>query len=171
MALREKKKDKEKDAGIITVDSAMQGTLSFKDLVHLKINGKFEGTLEVRGVLEIGEEAIVEASISGDDIIISGKVKGDVSAVKRVVLQEKAILEGDLKTPLLSVAEGAVFQGHCSMIGDVFDTDGLAKYLEVDLNTVLDWASSGKIPAFQEGSIWKFERKKIDEWVSEGKIK
>ncbi|MFH1691740.1 MAG: polymer-forming cytoskeletal protein [Candidatus Omnitrophota bacterium] len=171
MALREKKKDKENEAGIITVDSAMQGSLSFKDPVHLRINGKFEGTLEVRGVLEIGEEAVVDASIAGDDIIISGKARGGVSATKRVVLKERAILEGDLKTPLFTVAEGAVFQGHCSMIGDVFDTDGLAKYLEVDLNTVLDWAGSGKIPAFQEGNVWKFERKKIDAWVSEGKIR
>ena len=170
MALRDRKKDKEAEVGVITVDSAMQGTLSFKDPVHLKINGKFEGTLEVRGVLEIGEDAVVEATISGDEIIISGKVKGSAVASRRVILKDRAILEGDLKTPLFCVAEGVVFQGHCSMIGDVFDTDGLAKYLEVDLNTVLDWASSGKIPAFQEGSIWKFERKKIDEWVSEGKI-
>lgn len=171
MALREKKKDRENDSAVILVDSAMQGSLSFKDSVHLKINGKFEGTLEVRGVLEIGEEAVVDASISGDDIIVSGKVKGDVTAGKRVILNERAVLEGDLKTPLLTVVEGAVFQGRCSMIGDVFDTDGLARYLEVDLNTVLDWAGSGKIPAFQEGDVWKFERKKIDEWVSEGKLR
>lgn len=169
MALRDKKRDSDENR-VITVDSAMQGSLSFKDSVHLRINGKFEGTLEVRGVLEIGESALVDATITGDDIKISGKVKGDITASKRVVLEERSVLEGAIKTPLLSVAEGAVFQGKCSMMRDIFDTEGLAKYLEVDLDTIMDWASNGKIPAFREGSIWKFERKKIDEWVSAGKL-
>lgn len=168
MALRDKKK--ENDEKVITVDSAMQGSLSFKDPVHLRINGKFEGTLEVKGVLEIGDSAIVDAAISGDDIIIAGKVKGEISASKRVVLGDHAVVEGNVRTPLLSIAEGALFQGKCLMLGDFFDPDGLARYLEVDLSTILDWASSGKIPAFKEGNIWKFERKKIDEWVSAGKI-
>ena len=168
MALRDKKKELE--GQVITVDSAMQGSLSFKDPVHLRINGKFEGTLEVRGILEIGEAALVEATISGDDISVAGKVKGEISASKRIVLTEHAIVEGNLKTPLLNIAEGAIFQGKCFMLGDIFDTEGLAKYLEVDLSTILDWANNGKIPAFKEGTNWKFERKKIDEWVSAGKI-
>ncbi len=168
MALRDKKKETEEK--MITVDSAMQGSLSFKEPVHLCVNGRFEGTLEVRGVLEIGEKAIVDATINGDDILVSGKVKGEIVATRRIMLNDGAVVEGNIKTPTLSVMEGALFQGRCSMLNDVFDTDGLAKYLEVDLNTVLDWASSGRIPAFKEGSSWKFERKKIDEWVSAGKI-
>lgn len=168
MAFRDKKKEIE--GKVITVDSAMQGTLSFKEPVHLRINGKFEGTLEVRGELEIGESAIVDANIIGDEVVISGKVKGEISATKRIILREHAVVEGNLKAPLLSVAEGALFQGKCTMLGDIFDTEGLARYLEVDLNTILDWASSGKIPAFKDGNAWKFERKKVDEWVSAGKI-
>jgi excisionase family DNA binding protein len=148
----------------------MQGSLSFKEPVHLRINGKFEGTLEVRGVLEIGDSAIVDATINGDDIFVAGKVKGEIIASKKIVLKERAVIEGNLRTPTLSIAEGAIFQGKCSMLGDVFDTDALARYLEVDSNTVLDWASSGKIPAFKDGNAWKFERKRIDEWVSAGKV-
>lgn len=168
MALRDKKK--EIDSRVITVDSAMQGSLSFKDPVHLLINGKFEGTLEVRGILEIGSSAIVDATINGDDIYVSGKVKGEMTASKRIVLNEHALVEGTLKTPALSIDEGAVFQGRCVMLSDIFDSDGLAKYLEVDLNTILEWANTGKIPAFKESNAWKFERKKIDEWISAGKV-
>jgi excisionase family DNA binding protein len=168
MALRDRKKEVEEK--VITVDSAMQGSLSFKEPVHLRINGRFEGTLEVKGVLEIGDSAIVDAAITGDDILVSGKVKGEISASKRVVLRDRAVFEGNMRTPILNILEGAIFQGKCSMLGDVFDPDGLARYLEVDLNTVLDWASAGKIPAFKEGNAWKFERKRVDEWVSAGKI-
>jgi excisionase family DNA binding protein len=168
MVLRERKRETEEK--VITVDSAMQGSLSFKDSVHLRINGKFEGTLEAKGILEIGDSAIVDATITGDDILISGKVKGEITATRKIVLTEHAVVDGNLRTPVLSIAEGAVFQGKCSMLGDVFDTDGLARYLEVDANTVQDWASSGKIPAFKDGNSWKFERKKVDEWVSAGKV-
>ncbi len=168
MALRERKRETEN--AVITVDSSMQGSLAFKEPVHLRINGKFEGTLDTKGVLEIGESAIVDANISGDDIHVSGKVRGEITATKKIILNEHSIVEGNLRAPVLSMAEGAVFQGKCSMLGDVFDTDGLARYLEVDINTVLDWASSGKIPAFKDGNFWKFERKKIDEWVSAGKV-
>jgi len=168
MALRDKKR--EGDEHVITVDSAMQGSLSFKDPVHLCINGKFEGTLDTKGILEIGDSAVVDATITGDEIYVAGKVKGEILASKRIILKEHAIVEGNLKTPLLHISEGAIFQGRCSMLGDIFDTESLAKYLEVDLNTILEWASNGKIPAFKEANNWKFERKKIDEWVSAGKI-
>jgi excisionase family DNA binding protein len=168
MALRDRKRENEER--VITVDSSMQGSLSFKDSVHLRINGKFEGTLEVRGVLEIGEEASVDASIVGDDILIGGKVKGDVTANRRITLKSHSIVEGNIKTPVLHIAEGAVFQGRSTMLGDVLDAEGLARYLEVEKNTILDWANNGKIPAFKESNDWKFERKRIDEWVLANKI-
>ncbi|MGE5280545.1 MAG: polymer-forming cytoskeletal protein [Deltaproteobacteria bacterium] len=168
MALREKKK--EIDDRVISVDSAMQGSLTFKDPVHLRINGRFEGTLETQGVLEIGEEATVEATITAEDIVVFGKVRGDIMATKRIARPARAVLDGNIKTPALSIAEGALFQGRCAMLSDVFDTEGLARYLEVDMSTILDWANNGKIPAFKEANHWRFERKKIDEWVSSNKL-
>jgi len=168
MAMREKKR--ETDDRVITVDSAMQGSLTFKDPVHLRINGKFEGTLESQGILEIGEDATVEATITAEDILIFGKVRGDILATKRIALRSHAVLDGNVKTPIFSVAEGALFQGRCAMLSDIFDTEGLARYLEVDMSTILDWANNGKIPAFKESNNWRFERKKIDEWVTSNKL-
>lgn len=168
MAMREKRR--ETDDRVITVDSAMQGSLTFKDPVHLRINGKFEGTLEAQGILEVGEGASVEATVTAEDILILGKVRGDIVATKRITLRSHAILEGNIKTPALTIEEGAVFQGRCAMLSDVFDTEGLAGYLEVDMATILDWANNGKIPAFKESNHWRFERKKIDEWVSSNKV-
>lgn len=168
MALRYRKKESEDR--MITVDSAMQGSLSFKDPVHLRIDGKFEGTLEVKGILEIGEAAMVDASIAGDDILIEGKVKGEITASRRITMKSHSIVEGNIKTPVLHIAEGAVFQGRSTMLGDVFDAEGLARYLEVDKGTILEWANNGKIPAFKESNDWKFERKRIDEWVLANKI-
>jgi excisionase family DNA binding protein len=167
MALRDRRKGEEK---ILDVDASMQGTLSFKDPVNLRINGKFEGTLDTKGNLTVGETANVEAHIIGENIIIAGRVKGDVVAKSRLVLLPTASVTGEIKTPKLNIVEGAIFQGRCQMLEDIIDAEELARYLEIDLNSIMDWASSGKIPAIREGNNFRFERAKIDEWVSAGKI-
>jgi excisionase family DNA binding protein len=162
-----KKKLEEK---ILDVDAAMQGTLSFKDPVNLRINGKFEGTLVTKGNLTIGPTAIVLADISGDNIIIGGKIKGRVTARERLTLLPSAVVEGDVFPAKLNVAEGAIFEGSCSMLRDFLNSEELAKYLEVDLNSIMEWANSGKMPGSKDGDQWRFDRKTIDSWVASGKI-
>lgn len=167
MGLRDRKKGEEK---IMDVDASMQGTLSFNDPVNLRINGKFEGNLNTKGNLTIGETANVDAHITGENIIVAGKVKGDVMAKQRLVLLPTAVVYGEIKTPKLNIVEGAIFQGKCQMIEDVLDAEEVSRYLEIDLNSIMDWASNGKIPAIRDGGNFKFERAKIDEWVASGKI-
>jgi len=165
MALRRKIEDK-----ILDVDASMQGTLSFKDPVNLRINGKFEGTLDTKGNLTIGQTAIVNADINGDNVIIGGKVKGRIVAREMLTLLPTAILEGEIFPARLNIAEGAVLEGTCKMLQDFLTAEQLASYLEVDLNSIIEWANTGKLPGRKEGEKWKFERKNIDSWVASGKI-
>ncbi len=162
-----KKKAEEK---ILDVDAAMQGTLKFKEPVNLRINGKFEGNLETKGNLTIGQTAMVLADITGDNIIIGGKVKGKVTASEMLTLLPHAIVEGDIYPSRLNIAEGAILEGRCMMLHDFLNTEELARYLEIDLSSVMEWANSGKIPCLKEGENWKFERKAIDAWIASGKI-
>ncbi len=166
MALRKRPEDK-----VLEVDASMQGTLNFKEPVNLRINGKFEGTLETRGNLTIGENAVVNANITGDNIIIGGKVKGKIFARERLTLLPTAFLQGEMVPAKLNVAEGAIIEGTCSMLHDNFSPEELARYLEVDLSSVMEWANSGKIPAKKEGDSWRFERREIDNWISQGKLR
>jgi len=162
-----KKKLEEK---ILDVDASMQGTLSFKDAVNLRINGKFEGHLETKGNLTIGSTAVVSADIVGDNIIIGGKVRGKITARERLTILPQAIVEGDIYPAKLNIAEGAILEGRCCMLHDFLNAEELARYLEVDLNSIMEWASSGKVPGRKEENDWKFERKAIDSWVALGKI-
>ena len=154
----------------LDVDAAMQGSLTFKDPVNLRINGKFEGTLDIRGNLTIGTTAVINADILGDNIIIGGRVKGKITAKERLTLLPQAIVEGHIYPAKLNITEGAVFQGQCTMLNDFLNSEQLAKYLEVELSSIMEWASSGKVPASKENDNWKFERKAIDSWVATGKI-
>lgn len=168
MAFKDKRHGEEK---VLDVDASMQGSLCFKDPVNLRINGKFEGVLETRGSLTVTETASVNARIIGDTITISGHVKGEILAKEKISLLAPALVEGTIKTSKLIIAEGAKFEGSCHMLEDVLTAEDLAKYLEVDINSVIDWANSGKVPAYKDGERWKFERLKIDEWVASGAIK
>ncbi|MFQ5681558.1 MAG: polymer-forming cytoskeletal protein [Candidatus Omnitrophota bacterium] len=173
MALRNKKHPghHQPEDKVLDVDASMQGSLCFKDPVHLRINGKFDGILETRGVLTITERATVNARITGDNIIISGYVKGEIFAREKVALSPPALVEGVIKTARLNVAEGAKFEGNCHMLDDTLDVEDLARYLDVDAKSVVNWAEEGKIPAEKRGDKWKFERGKIDGWVASGAIK
>lgn len=165
MAFRKKIEEK-----VLDVDATMQGRLSFKDPVNMRINGKFEGSLETKGNLTIGQTAVVIADIVGDNIVIGGKVKGRVTARERLTLLPSAVVEGDIYPAKLNISEGAILEGNCSMLHDFLNAQELARYLEVDLDSIMEWANSGKVPAVKEGSDWKFDRKAIDSWIASGKI-
>ena len=162
-----KKKIEEK---ILDVDASIQGNLNFKDPVNLRINGKFEGNLLTRGNLTVGQAAMVLADISGDNIIIGGRVKGKITAKERLTLLPSAIVEGDIFPAKLNITEGAILEGRCSMLHDFLNVEELARYLEVDLNSIMEWANSGKVPGTKEGEHWRFERKVIDSWIASGKV-
>lgn len=165
MAFKRKQEEK-----ILDVDAAMQGSLRFKDAVNLRINGKFEGNLETKGNLTIGVSAMIFGDMLGDNIVVGGRVKGKITARERLTLLPTAIVEGDIYPAKLNIAEGAILEGCCLMLHDFLNSEELARYLEVDLNSILEWANSGKVPGLKEGEAWRFERKAIDSWVAEGKI-
>ena len=189
MAFRSRSREKEQprevveQKKILDVDASMQGSLTFRDPVNLRINGKFEGSLDTKGQLTVGENAHVQASIVGEKIIVSGKVFGNVVASDSLSLTQTAHLIGDIRTPILSIAEGALLQGKCqmqvkeakisrsTMQQTLMTVEELAKYLEVDDASILDWAKTGKIPSEREGNGWKFDRAKVDVWIASEKIK
>ena len=188
MAFRNRRKVKEEpqvkvEEKILDVHASMQGSLTFCDPVNLRINGKFEGSLDAKGNLTIGENAQVQANIVGENIEICGKVTGNVTTSNSLSLTRTAHLVGDIHTSKLSIAGGAIFQGKCQMdakdakvshdtINQILMTvEELAKYVEVDTTSILDWAEKGRVPAQKEGSSWKFERAKVDAWIANEKIK
>ena len=178
MGKKDKKYEMER---VLDVDASMQGSLIFKDPVNLKISGRFEGTLNTKGSLMIGENAVVNADISGESIVVAGKVTGNINAIKELKLISPACVIGEIRTPLLSIAEGAVFEGTSKMLAkskndfnlrpSVMTSEELAKYLEVEASMIVEWVNSGKLPAMKEGDSWKFDRIKVDEWIATEKIK
>ncbi len=172
------KKREEVEEKILDVDASMQGTITFKDPVNLRINGSFEGKLDARGNLTIGENAKIRANIHGDRIIVAGKVKGDITATQSLSLVPPASVEGNITAPKLSIAEGSILEGHVGMLGvkegDALDVHltlkDVAQYLEVEARVVEEWARERKIPAQQENGEWIFKKSVIDRWIQQERV-
>ena len=47
--------------------------------------------------------------------------------------------------------------------------DEIAAYLGVKRFTIYKWIERKNMPAHKVGSLWKFKRDEIDEWVRNGK--
>jgi cytoskeletal protein CcmA (bactofilin family) len=108
--------DKKSDKSLITMlgpESVFEGTIRVPHT--LRIDGVFKGQIETSGMLTIGNDGQVEATIIAKSAIIGGKVTGSVVAEERVVLESSSSLIGDLRTRDLVINEGAIFHGKCSM--------------------------------------------------------
>ena len=179
MRRRNAEKEQAEDK-VLDVNASMQGTLRFDDPVNLRINGKFEGMLDTKGKLMVGDNADIRANITGEEISVAGNVSGNIKAAMVLRLDSSAVLNGDVETPRISIQEGAVLNGNLRMTqdqssagparGNWLTITQLAKYLEVDADKVDRWVSDGKLPGSREGGEWIFEKTKVDQWIADGKV-
>ena len=161
--MRRKKETLQTDEKVLDVNAAMQGTLRFDDPVNLRINGKFEGTLDTKGTLMVGQKADIKANITGES-------------------DSSAIVNGNVNVPKISIQEGAILNGNIRMTGSAssgetsFSRSGwmtipqVAEYLEVDFGKVNEWANSGVLPGTRENGDWVFEKDQVEQWISQGRI-
>jgi len=99
--------------GYLYKGSRVTGQLSFQG--PARIDGVVDGEVNCRGTLTIGDGAEVKAKITGQIVIIRGKVEGNVTARERIELLAPARVIGNIDAPRLVIAEGVVFDGDCSM--------------------------------------------------------
>ena len=84
----------------------------------LTIDGKDEGTIELGNHgLTIGSAAKITADLVAQTVTISGTVTGNVTATSLVDLRATGSIEGDITTPRLIMADGAVIKGKVDATG------------------------------------------------------
>lgn len=89
--------------------AAFDGRLTFEGTV--RIGGSFKGEIFTNDTLVIQAGAKVEAQIEADTVIISGLVKGNIFARRKVIMHPPAVFQGTVTTPSLRIEEGVVFEG------------------------------------------------------------
>ena len=96
-------------------DALFKGTLSFEGTV--RIDGRFEGTVQTNDTLVIGETGDMQADIDVGILVCKGKLKGTVVASKKIEMHPASKIAGNVKTPAMSMELGAVLDGQLNMTG------------------------------------------------------
>lgn len=91
----------------------------------LIVDGRVEGTVSLSdNRLTIGPNANVAADLAARDVLILGRVQGNVVASGRVELRSGCAVEGDIRALRLAIEDNAVFRGKVDL------TQGATKGLE-----------------------------------------
>jgi cytoskeletal protein CcmA (bactofilin family) len=78
----------------------------------LFVDGKVEGSINLAGNrVTIGRNGQVAANITAREIVVLGKVRGNVSATDRVDIRAEGSLNGDVSAARISIEDGAFFKG------------------------------------------------------------
>ena len=78
----------------------------------LYVDGKVEGTINLPGNrVTVGRNGQVSANITAREIVVLGKVRGNVSASDRVDIRAEGSLSGDVAASRISIEDGAFFKG------------------------------------------------------------
>ena len=100
---------------ILTADCEFKGALAFSG--ELQLHGRVEGTIESEGgTLTVGEEAMVKAEVKVNDVLIYGKVQGNIYATGRVEVRGKAEVYGDIHSNRLAMYDVVVFFGRSNSL-------------------------------------------------------
>ncbi len=72
-----------------------------------RLDGSVTGDLVADDLLVIDTNSEVVANLNVRELVVRGKIKGNVTASTRVTLAESATVEGDIETPSISINDGA----------------------------------------------------------------
>ncbi|MBC8453425.1 polymer-forming cytoskeletal protein [PVC group bacterium] len=77
----------------------------------IQIDGKLNGDLTCNGTATIGGSSAIKGNLSGEMVMISGQVNGNIVAKDKIELKSTARLHGDIRSRRLTVEDGTTFVG------------------------------------------------------------
>jgi cytoskeletal protein CcmA (bactofilin family) len=91
----------------------------------LIVDGTLEGTISLTdGRLTIGPNANVAADLNAKDVLIMGRLQGNIVASGRVELRAGSVVEGDVHALRLAVEDNAIFRGKVDLTQGSKPSDG-----------------------------------------------
>ena len=98
------------DQATIGKSLVIKGEVSGSESLY--IDGRVEGSINLPGNrVTIGRNGTVNANIIAREIVVTGKVRGNLSASDRVDIRNEGSLTGDVVAQRISIEDGAFFKG------------------------------------------------------------
>ena len=104
-----------KDGGVTILTSGCHfaGKLYCKGAT--RIGGTIEGEVIAEGLLIVEEDAVINAAVKAEEIVVHGRMEGNLSVQRKIEMCATADVQADIITPNLLVHEGAIYNGRTTM--------------------------------------------------------
>lgn len=121
--MADRTESEKKNITVFGLGTEFDGVLEFKD--RLVITGKFSGKIIApTGDLEIAKNATCDVeSIQASSIVVCGSVKGNMNASERVEICSGSMVESDITTARIRIANNVDFNGKVTMLAEEPETD------------------------------------------------
>jgi len=104
----------------------IKGELSGSEDLYL--DGEVEGSVDLKQhSLTVGPHGRVRANIRAREVIVHGKVEGNIQGDEKVELKKSAVLAGDISTQRITIEDGAYFKGAIDIQKDGKSQSGEAR--------------------------------------------
>ena len=99
---------------ILAPEIEIQGDITISE--NIIIYGKVIGNICSSGNINTAEGSVISGKIKAKSISISGVINGDLDIEDKVILNSAGTLNGNIKASIISIEEGANFEGMCNML-------------------------------------------------------
>jgi cytoskeletal protein CcmA (bactofilin family) len=82
-----------------------------------------QGSIISQETVKIGGK--IEGDITAKDVIVAGRVRGNINAEGTIKIKNKAVVTGDVKGYWISIDDGGVLSGKCEITGEHLDNSFL----------------------------------------------
>ncbi len=98
---------------VIGPDAQVKGEIVTKGAI--RVDGDFEGKLNAKGDVFVGDRSKIVGNLVGARIVVSGEVNGNIIAADGLEITRTGKVYGDITGDKLLIDEGAVYKGKVSM--------------------------------------------------------
>lgn len=99
------------------LSSGIEITGSIRFSNDMIIDGKIDGEITSdKGRVTIGENAVIKGDVTAGEVKVYGKVEGKITS-QRCELKDKSRINGDIKSKVFSMEEGAQLSGRTDIGG------------------------------------------------------
>src|SRR5437667_12649576 len=94
---------------VLNSDVEIKGNLKFAG--ELTFEGKLDGEIQTDGTLNLGDGAVINGNINATNVVVRGKINGNITAKEKIDIKSKTELFGDIRATKLAIEEGVTFVG------------------------------------------------------------
>jgi len=98
---------------LIGKSANVHGDVEFAGGLHVdgRITGNVRAAKGVAAALSVSEHGVIDGSVEAPNVVLNGRVTGDIAASERVILGAKARVLGNVHYSVIEMALGAEITG------------------------------------------------------------